>query len=34
MDVKSVFLNKNLEKDVYMDQPMRFIHEEKGKHEV
>ena len=29
MDVKTTFLNGNLEEDVYMDQPMGFI--EKGK---
>jgi len=33
MDVKIVILNVNLEKDVYMDQPVRFIEEGK-KHMV
>jgi len=29
MDVKTAFLNGNLEEDVYIDQPVRFIEEGK-----
>jgi len=29
MDVKASFLNESLEKDVYMNQPVRFIEEGK-----
>jgi len=29
MDVKTAFLNENLEEDVYMDQPVGFIEEGK-----
>jgi len=29
MDVKTSFLNDNLEEDVYIDQPLGFIEEEK-----
>ena len=30
MDVKTAFLNGNLEKDIYMQQPERFVAERKG----
>jgi len=29
MDVKTIFLNRNLEEDVYLDQPVRFTKEGK-----
>ena len=30
MDVKTIFLNKNLEKEVYMTQPERFVSSERA----